>query len=250
MNEPQLFVICNNCGSEVSPYVTECPYCGKRLRKRAPDLPKNRDKERVKRQLGFRGSAKPGKQARRFKPKLSFETSRPKATIALILISVVVSIATRVGGFPVSDLIATEPVDGRWWTLLTAPFFHPFGYGFIALVAVAIFGSSLEERLGPLQVAGLWVVAGAAGVGAQFAMPGAGNVAGASAIALAMLVTWVAVVQSRDEEFDRYGVLAIGAALLALPLVSPYAGVGAATAGLIVGFASGLWFGRRSRANN
>ena len=35
---PDLFVICKSCGSEVSPYITECPYCGNRLRKRAPKL--------------------------------------------------------------------------------------------------------------------------------------------------------------------------------------------------------------------
>jgi len=33
-----LFVVCKSCGSEVSPYITECPYCGNRLRKRAPKL--------------------------------------------------------------------------------------------------------------------------------------------------------------------------------------------------------------------
>ena len=38
MSEPDLFVVCKNCGSEVSPYITECPYCGTRLRKRAPKL--------------------------------------------------------------------------------------------------------------------------------------------------------------------------------------------------------------------
>ena len=31
-------MICKSCGSEVSPYITECPYCGNRLRKRAPKL--------------------------------------------------------------------------------------------------------------------------------------------------------------------------------------------------------------------
>src|ERR1700754_2056543 len=35
---PDLFVVCKKCGSEVSPYITECPYCGTRLRKRAPKI--------------------------------------------------------------------------------------------------------------------------------------------------------------------------------------------------------------------
>ena len=38
VSQPDLFVVCRNCGSEVSPYVTECPYCGQRVRKRAPKL--------------------------------------------------------------------------------------------------------------------------------------------------------------------------------------------------------------------
>src|SRR3954468_19098690 len=37
---PDLFVVCKNCRAEVSPYITECPYCGHRLRKRAPKLDK------------------------------------------------------------------------------------------------------------------------------------------------------------------------------------------------------------------
>ena len=37
---PELFVVCKKCNSEVSPYITECPYCGTRLRKRAPKLDK------------------------------------------------------------------------------------------------------------------------------------------------------------------------------------------------------------------
>ena len=35
---PDLFVVCRSCGREVSPYITEGPYCGNRLRKRAPKL--------------------------------------------------------------------------------------------------------------------------------------------------------------------------------------------------------------------
>src|SRR3954464_2058485 len=38
VSEAELFVVCKNCGSEVSMYVTECPYCGQRVRKRAPKI--------------------------------------------------------------------------------------------------------------------------------------------------------------------------------------------------------------------
>ena len=34
-----------SCGAEVSPYITECPYCGTRLRKRAPKLEQGRHAE-------------------------------------------------------------------------------------------------------------------------------------------------------------------------------------------------------------
>src|SRR6266567_9149178 len=35
---PDLFLVCKSCGAEVSPYITECPYCGTRIQKRAPKL--------------------------------------------------------------------------------------------------------------------------------------------------------------------------------------------------------------------
>ena len=48
MGTPELSVVCRNCGSEVSPYVTECPYCGTRLRKRAPKLEREGDEIKVR----------------------------------------------------------------------------------------------------------------------------------------------------------------------------------------------------------
>ncbi|HKQ17096.1 MAG TPA: zinc-ribbon domain-containing protein, partial [Solirubrobacterales bacterium] len=45
---PELSVVCRSCGSEVSPYVTECPYCGHRIRKRAPKLEREGDEIRVR----------------------------------------------------------------------------------------------------------------------------------------------------------------------------------------------------------
>ncbi len=44
-SSPDLFVVCKNCGSQVSPYVTECPYCGNRIRKRAPKIERPRRPE-------------------------------------------------------------------------------------------------------------------------------------------------------------------------------------------------------------
>src|SRR3712207_7878509 len=49
MSQPDLFVVCKNCGSEVSPYVTECPYCGQRVRKRAPKLDRSGGEPQPKR---------------------------------------------------------------------------------------------------------------------------------------------------------------------------------------------------------
>ena len=49
---PDLFVVCKQCGSEVSPYITECPYCGSRLRSRAPKLPRVKSRGGVLRRLG------------------------------------------------------------------------------------------------------------------------------------------------------------------------------------------------------
>jgi hypothetical protein len=34
----ELFTVCRSCGQQVSTFVTECPYCGTRLRQRAPRL--------------------------------------------------------------------------------------------------------------------------------------------------------------------------------------------------------------------
>src|SRR5205814_6319884 len=47
VSEAELFVVCKNCGSEVSMYVTECPYCGQRVRKRAPKLDRGAEVDAV-----------------------------------------------------------------------------------------------------------------------------------------------------------------------------------------------------------
>src|SRR4051794_13385644 len=80
---PDLFVVCKNCRAEVSPYITECPYCGHRLRKRAPKLDKGgvpkSPKRRRRPAAPSLGRLRPGEM-----PGLRAD-GRPLATAALVL---------------------------------------------------------------------------------------------------------------------------------------------------------------------
>ena len=81
---PDLFVICKNCGSEVSPYITECPYCGNRLRKRAPKL--DRDGRVAEKRRKRRTPAPSLPRLRRGEIPGIRPESRPYATIVLVVL--------------------------------------------------------------------------------------------------------------------------------------------------------------------
>ena len=89
MSETELSVICKNCGSEVSPYVTECPYCGARLRKRAPKLerrgdgleaqrPRRRRRPRLRRPAPARAAPLPALRDARRDPRLGRPAAGPE----------------------------------------------------------------------------------------------------------------------------------------------------------------------------
>src|SRR6476620_7425246 len=80
VSSPELSVVCRSCGEEVSPYVTECPYCGTRLRKRAPKLELRGD-ELTPRQS--RRTRRRLKRAQRAEPAQGL-ADRPYAVIAAI----------------------------------------------------------------------------------------------------------------------------------------------------------------------
>src|SRR4051794_6957270 len=160
VSEPDLFVVCKNCSSEVSPYVTECPYCGQRVRKRAPKIERGApaDEPRVRGRRRSRGRASKPKQPtlsrmRRDEiPGIALET-RPYVTGALIVISLLASIVVstnRVSNFDLGG-IYSPLVDGDWWRLVATPFLYSNGgYEFVALVAIGIFGTMIERRFGPV----------------------------------------------------------------------------------------------------
>src|SRR3954447_6211236 len=142
VSEPDLFVVCKNCSSEVSPYVTECPYCGQRVRKRAPKIERGESSE-----------PKPPKRARQRTslprlrrgeiPGIAADT-RPYATLTLIAIAL-----APMAGYAADERAAVDntviagPLGGEYWKLITTAFvpLDHFGYAFIALTAVGVFGT-------------------------------------------------------------------------------------------------------------
>src|SRR3954462_13878200 len=129
MSQPDLFVVCKNCQAEVSPYITECPYCGTRLRKRAPkieraDAPaapsKRAPRVRVRRRAKSKAAGTPrlGRLRTGEIPGIrGDEHGRPWATIVLVALSF--GLWLSLAFFVRSDLALTA-LSGDPWRFLTA----------------------------------------------------------------------------------------------------------------------------------
>jgi membrane associated rhomboid family serine protease len=251
VSQPDLFVVCKNCGSEVSPYVTECPYCGQRVRKRAPKLDRSREGEPVAKK----------RRSRTRLPRLRSEEiagiapdTRPYATFALILITVATALIYAANSaLDIGYLI--PPVQDEVWRWFTAPFLFGdlLGYQFVAMLSVAIFGTLLERRFGSVPVVLTFVLAGAAGsalavvsdVGPLFSDRQVYAVAGANGAALGLLMAWLvddrlAKRRGYDRENDLIGVYVIAVILFALSLGVAEANIAAAVGGAVMGALCGL----------
>lgn len=250
---PDLFVICKHCGSEVSPYITECPYCGSRLRKRAPKLDregKPAEKERRRRRspapsLGpLRRGEIPG-----IRP-----DGHPYATIAIVVASLVLLVLLQADVVRLVDVAVVGTPHGDWWRVATAPFaYDNSGYAFVALFAVAIFGWLLERRHGPIVVVVLFLAGGAGGMAAVAALATFPLALGANGAALALLVAW-AIPDLRDLRHgrevggDMLGAAAFAVVLLLLPVAVETADALAGATGLVAGAAIGYPLARLAAA--
>ena len=244
MSEADLFVVCKSCGSEVSPYVTECPYCGNRVRKRAPKIARGEEDELAPRR---RRRAKPPKLPKLRSdeiPGIAPET-RPYATGALIAISLLLTLVLATNEVFIDDVGGIiGPLDGEWWRIAAYPFvFDNFGTEFIALLAVGIFGVLLERRFGWFAVVALFLVCGAAG-GALTELLEIYPALSANGAALGLLAAWyvddrLAARRDDDRGNDLLGVLVIFVVLMLVPLAdetaSWAAGVGGLAAGAVLG---------------
>ena len=242
---PDLFVVCKSCGSEVSPYITECPYCGTRLRKRAPKLERGGIAgpvpTRRKPSMPSLGKLKPG-EIPGIKADLSL---RPYATIALVLAGILVTLAGKAGAFSLLDLAIAGPIGSDYHRLLTSSFVYGgTGYELVALVSIGLFGWLLERRHGLWAPLLVYVVSAAAGAALAVVLDPEPFAAGGNGAALGLLCAWavpelLARRRGEESEADLLGVAAFAAVLLALPLAREDAhvlvGLGGAVAGLLVG---------------
>lgn len=247
---PDLFVVCKTCSSEVSPYITECPYCGSRLRKRAP---------KIEREEG--GEGRP-KQARRVpKPTLGplrtgeipgirgDELRRPYATIALVALGVagylVLALVER------ASIAIDGPLDGEWWRLITSVFLYtnPW-FQLVSVTAIALFGWLLERRHGPIVVVLLFAASGIGGIAAAVASDSFPLVLGGNGAALGLLAAWavpILIARRRGEDDDDADLMGTGffaAVLFAMPAVTYFSSAVAGLTGAAVGVLAGMALSR------
>jgi membrane associated rhomboid family serine protease len=249
VSQPDLFVVCKNCGSEVSPYVTECPYCGQRVRKRAPKIERGEDESRrrarTKRQRSLprlrRGEI----------PGIRIDT-RPYGTIALVLVALAATVVWSTGKVTIHDLggiYGSVPIDGEWWRVVAAPFvFDNAGYEVIALLAVGVFGTALERRFNWFVPVAVFLAAGAAGAALVVGL-NAGDTWGANAGAIGLLTAWAIEwrLTRNDSDTDRIGLWVFAAVLFGLSAAWPPANIVAAVGGAATGALAGFALAQRNR---
>jgi membrane associated rhomboid family serine protease len=250
---PELSVVCKSCGSEVSPYVTECPYCGTRLRKRAPKLERRGDELSPRESRRTRRRRRADQRRAAVRERLAFDTARPYVTVAAIVGPAVLLLVQRAADLTLFEVgaIAGLAAGIDWWHYLAAPFvYDDLGYLFVIALAMALFVPGLERRLGPVPTAILLVACGALGALAAPRLDdlfgdGYTLAAGGNGLAIGALAAWA--VLRRDEargeatgELDWIPVTVAACVLLLLPLVDDWANPWCAVIGGLVGLGAGF----------
>jgi len=247
---PDLFVVCKSCGSEVSPYITECPYCGNRLRKRAPKI----DREGRVTEKRLRRPPRPSLPRLRSGeiPGIAPDT-RPYATIALLIGGLAGCLLWRTALVHLSQVAIVGKPTGHWWRVVTAAFTYTnTGYAFVTLSSIALFGWLLERRHGPAVVLLLFVVGGIGGLAATAALYAIPVAVGANGAALALLIAWALpdlldLRSGREIEGDLIGAAVLAGVLLLMPLVAREASWVAGGVGVLAGLVIGLPLSRAAR---
>ena len=248
---PDLYVVCKKCGSEVSPYITECPYCGARLRKRAPRIERDGSvaEAKAKRRM-------PTPRLTRLRPGeipgIRAELSgRPYATWLLVALSLFGYLLLAI--VDKTEVAVAGPLHGEWWRVATSPFLYAnVWYELAAVLAIGLYGWLLERRHGPLAVLLVFFLCGSGGIALTAAVDPTPLALGGNAAALGLLCAWMVpdlLRRSRGEDYDGdlLGTVVIAIVLLLMPLADVGASAIAGFAGAAAGMVCGLPFARVRR---
>ena len=242
---PDLYLVCKSCGAEVSPYITECPYCGTRIQKRAPKLdrggvPKATKRARSRPSLPrLRPGEIPGIRADR----------RPWAAWILVIVPLVITVGIKSGLIPLADFTYGAGFDDPW-RAFTAPLaYTATGYEAITVGAIALFAWLLERRHGWWAPLFVFLVTGVGGAYVAVEVAGEGVTRGGNGAALGLLAAWtmrdvLGRRRGREDDSDLLGVLAIAAVLVLMPLAATEASGIAGIVGGVAGLLIGLVFAR------
>jgi membrane associated rhomboid family serine protease len=234
-----LFVVCKKCGSEVSPYITECPYCGTRLRKRAPRIdrdggdaiPRNAGKP----SLGpLRSGEIPGIKGD--------PTRRPIATCVLLALSLFGFLAFEAG---YQTDLALLSLNDEPWRIVTSSFVYTdVWYELACLLGIGIFGWRLELRHGPLVVIALFLICGIGANAVAAQVETSPFLLGAPGAAIGMVAAWAIPDLKRARRHNDYDGDLLGAFVIALVIaLMPVATAEASAVATAAGLAAGLIIG-------
>src|SRR3954465_1641605 len=207
---PDLSLVCKSCGAEVSPYITECPYCGARVQKRAPKLdrggvPRPAKSRRSRPQLPrLKPGEIPGIRADR----------RPWATWLVVLGSVAGTIGIKSGLLDLTDFWYGVGYDEPWRAVTSLFAYTHTAYEVAVVGSVALFGWLLERRHGAWAALLVFFLAGAGGASADIQLSTDTVVLGANGAALGLLAAWamrdvLGRRQGREDDSDLLGAPAI-----------------------------------------
>ena len=239
--------------------MTECPYCGHRLRKRAPRLEREGDEIRVR-------ESRRDKR-RRLRRERAAERgaavalgARPLATAGTLLIGAILLVLGRAVPLTLSEVGAiVGPVGSEAWRYVTAPFvYDDLGALLVIGLAIWVFGAAIERRLGSLATATLILATGTLGALAAAAVFSSGLsdtlvVAGGNGVALGLLGAWLMLARGEakqhfSEPLETIAVTVVAVVLLLLPLVEVGADPVAGLVGGLVGLGMGALAARRADA--
>ncbi len=229
--------------------MTECPYCGHRLRKRAPKLEREGDEIRVHRS---KREKRRRARAERSTARTIDLDGRPVATALTILAGALILIVGRSVPLSLDGTGAiVGPVGSEAWRYVSAPFVYDDVGAFLVLAtAIGVFGASIERRLGSLATAILILATGTLGMLAASAASSGGLTdvlvaAGGNGVALGLLGAWLMLWHAEakthfSEPLDTIGVTVAAVVLLLIPAfeitADPIAGLGGGVVGLGMGW--------------